>query len=102
MSQLSNQIGQLERARKNYEKAAKEAERSHDNYKRADADLNLSRAEVEKQRMNMTIKNQQCEDAKNEYADQLQKTNDQQVLFHHPTTNSGGGGEVQIKIDILH
>lgn len=78
MSQLNNQIATLERARKNYEKAAKEAERAHDNYKRADADLNLSRAEVEKQRMNMTMKSQQCEDAKNEYADQLQRTNDQQ------------------------
>lgn len=78
MGQLTSQIGTLERARKNYEKAAKEAERALDNYKRADADFNLSRAEVEKQRMNMTIKSQQCEEAKNEYADQLQRTNEQQ------------------------
>lgn len=83
MGQLTSQIGTLERARKNYEKAAKEAERALDNYKRADADFNLSRAEVEKQRMNMTIKSQQCEDAKNEYADQLQRTNEQQVKITH-------------------
>ena len=29
--------------------------------------------------MNSTIKTQQCEDAKNEYANQLQKTNEWQV-----------------------
>ena len=48
-------------------------------YRKADADLNLSRAEVEKQRVNSTIKSQQCDDSKNEYANQLQKTNQAQV-----------------------
>ena len=48
-------------------------------YRKADADLNLSRAEVEKQRVNSTLKSQQCEDSKNEYANQLQKTNQTQV-----------------------
>ncbi len=38
-----------------------------------------SRAEVEKQRMNSTIKSQQFDDSKNEYANQLQKTNESQV-----------------------
>ena len=52
-------------------------------YNKADADLNLSRAEVEKQRVNSTIKSQQCDDSKNEYANQLQKTNDQQVNNNH-------------------
>jgi len=79
MANLGNQITVLDRAKKNYEKSFKEAERSLDNYQRADADLNLSRAEVEKQRNNMTYKSQICEDAKNEYANQLQKTNDLQV-----------------------
>ncbi|KAL1131809.1 hypothetical protein AAG570_011421 [Ranatra chinensis] len=78
MTQLTNQMVCLERAKKNYEKAFKESERAVDNYQRADADLNLSRAEVEKQRTNMTIKLQQSEDAKNEYANQLQRTNEQQ------------------------
>jgi len=77
---INNQVASLERARKNYEKAFKEAERALDNFQRADADLNLSRAEVEKQRMNMAIKNQHCEESKNEYANQLQKTNELQVL----------------------
>lgn len=79
MANLSNQITALDRAKKNYEKSFKEAERALDNFQRADADLNLSRAEVEKQRANMTYKSQICEEAKNEYASQLQKANDLQV-----------------------
>jgi hypothetical protein len=81
MANLNAQMVLLDRARKNYEKAFKEAERALDNFQRADADFNLSRAEVEKQRMNMTIKSQQCEETKNEYANQLQKANDLQVII---------------------
>nr|CAD7258378.1 unnamed protein product [Timema shepardi] len=83
MANLNNQVATLDRALKNYEKAFKEAERALDNFQRADADLNLSRAEVEKQRMNMAIKSQQCEETKNEYANQLQKTNDLQYQHYH-------------------
>ncbi|XP_078045515.1 formin-binding protein 1-like Cip4 isoform X1 [Augochlora pura] len=83
MATLAGQIGNLERARKAYEKAFREAERSVENYQRADADLHLSRAEVEKQRMNMTLKTQQSEEAKTEYANQLQKTNEMQTLHYH-------------------
>lgn len=39
--------------------------------------------QVEKQRMNMTMKTQQSEEAKTEYANQLQKTNDMQSLHYH-------------------
>lgn len=46
MATLASQIGNLERARKAYEKAFREAERAVENYQRADADFNLSRAEV--------------------------------------------------------
>ncbi|XP_045134943.1 formin-binding protein 1-like isoform X7 [Portunus trituberculatus] len=73
--QLSQSLQQLEKSKKNYEKAFREAEKAQENYLKADADLHLSRAEVEKQRMNASIKSQQCEDSKNEYANQLQKTN---------------------------
>jgi len=77
-SLLHQQIACLERARKNYEKAFKEAEKALENYQRADLDLNLSRAELDRQKTNMQTKSQQCEDAKNEYANQLQRTNEQQ------------------------
>lgn len=72
---LTAQVGALDRAKRNYEKAYRDSEKALESYQRADADLNLSRAEVEKQRLNMTIKSQQSDDAKNEYANQLQKTN---------------------------
>lgn len=65
----------MERAQKNYEKAFRDAEKAVDNFQKADADLNLSRADVEKHKHNMTMKCQQSDDAKNEYANQLQKTN---------------------------
>lgn len=43
---LNTQIANLQRAQKTYEKAFKEAERASENYQKADADLDLSRAEV--------------------------------------------------------
>lgn len=79
MASLSSQIASLERSKKNYEKSSREAERALENFQRADDDLNLSRAEVEKQRTNMSIKSQHCEESKTEYANQLQKTNELQV-----------------------
>ncbi|CAD7083141.1 unnamed protein product [Hermetia illucens] len=75
---LTTQIAALDRAKRNYEKAYRDSEKAVDNYQKADADLNLSRAEVEKQKHNMTMKIQQSDDAKNEYANQLQKTNNLQ------------------------
>ncbi|XP_044731273.1 formin-binding protein 1-like isoform X2 [Chrysoperla carnea] len=79
---LLNQIQSLERSKKAYEKAFKESEKAFENYHKADADLNLSRAEIEKYKTNMSIKSQMCEDAKNEYANQLQKTNEMQKLHY--------------------
>merc|ERR1712130_656802 len=65
-----------------YEKAFGASERALECYNKADADLNLSRADVEKQRMNSNIKRQQMDDSKNEYANQLQKTNELQNQFY--------------------
>ncbi|XP_057366986.1 formin-binding protein 1-like isoform X1 [Daphnia carinata] len=87
-SSLSQQLSALDRAQKNYEKAFREAERAEDAYRKADADLNLSRADVEKQRINSSIKSHQCDDNKNEYAKQLQKTNELQTC-HYQTALPG-------------
>ncbi|CAH0691217.1 unnamed protein product [Chilo suppressalis] len=78
MAVLNSAIGALDRARRAYERAARESERALDAFQRADADLNLSRAEVEKQKANMKLRSQACEDAKQEYSDQLRKTNEAQ------------------------
>jgi len=68
----------LEKAKKSYEKAFKEADKAREGFEKADADLNLSRAEVEKAKNFSIMKGQVCEETKNEYANQLQKTNDLQ------------------------
>lgn len=43
---LTTQISSLERSKRLYEKAFREAEKAVDSYQKADADLNLSRADV--------------------------------------------------------
>ncbi|XP_038208552.1 formin-binding protein 1-like isoform X3 [Zerene cesonia] len=78
MAVLNTAAGALERARRAYERAARESERALDAFQKADADFNLSRAEVEKQKTNMKLRSQACEDAKQEYMDQLRKTNEAQ------------------------
>jgi formin-binding protein 1 len=45
-SSLNLQIQSLDRAKKNYEKAFRDSEKAIENYHKADADFNLSRAEV--------------------------------------------------------
>ena len=84
----------LAKTKEKYEKAFGASEKALEAYNKADADLNLSRwegnnyllvlqkysrADVEKHRMNSNIKRQQMDDSKNEYANQLQKTNELQV-----------------------
>ena len=69
----------LAKTKEKYDKAFGASEKAMEAYNKADADLNLSRADVEKQRMNSNIKRQQMDDSKNEYANQLQKTNELQV-----------------------
>jgi len=80
---LQSSLNQLTKTKEKYEKAFGASERALDAYNKADADINLSRAEVEKQRVNKTIKSQQFEDAKNEYASQLQKTNEAQAKYYN-------------------
>lgn len=82
MAELSSAINALDRARRAYERAARESERALNTYKRADADINLSRAEVERQKANMKSRNQAAEDAKQEYVEQLRKTNDAQHMHY--------------------
>ncbi|XP_052790717.1 cdc42-interacting protein 4 homolog isoform X2 [Mya arenaria] len=73
--QLKNVLRQLENSKKNYEKKFLDSERALEAFKRADADINLSRADVEKTRSTSMRRQQECEDSKNEYASQLQTTN---------------------------
>ncbi|XP_055955143.1 formin-binding protein 1 isoform X2 [Patella vulgata] len=80
--QLNKSYQHLDRAKNRYEKGFKEAEKTMESYRKADADINLSRAEVEKTRMLMNTKAQLCEECKNEYAAQLLTTNQHQSNFY--------------------
>lgn len=75
---LQSQLENLQRSKKSYDKAYRENEKALENFQKADADLHLSRAEVEKQRANLAYKTQVCDTAKNDYAMQLQRTNEMQ------------------------
>lgn len=73
--QLQNQLQQLDRVKKKYEKSYGESEKATESYKKAEEDINLSRAEVEKTKNVMMQKIQHCDSCKTEYASELQKTN---------------------------
>ncbi|XP_067662016.1 formin-binding protein 1-like [Haliotis asinina] len=79
---LKQSYQQLDKSKRQYERAFKDSEKALDNYRKADADINLSRAEVEKHRIVMNTKASQCEDCKNEYAAQLQQTNAHQREYY--------------------
>lgn len=79
---LSASLTQLEKTKRAYEKAYKEAEKAQENYQKADADLTLSRVEVQKARSLSETKSHFCEDSKTDYANQLQKSNDLQRLHY--------------------
>jgi len=82
-AQLTVSLSALAKTKEKYEKAFGASERALEAYNKADADMNLSRADVDKQRMNSNIKRQQMDDSKNEYANQLQKTNELQRQYYN-------------------
>ncbi|GIY21847.1 hypothetical protein CEXT_163541 [Caerostris extrusa] len=69
--------------KKTYEKSFKESEKANDTFVKIDADINLSRADVEKARLHAQLKNRTAEDYKTDYANQLQKTNELQRLHFY-------------------
>ncbi|CAI9717467.1 formin-binding protein 1-like isoform X5 [Octopus vulgaris] len=73
---------QLDKTKKQYERAYREAEKAIEAYKKADADINLSRAEVEKQKNLSISKTQISEECKNDYAAQLEVTNKHQREYY--------------------
>lgn len=53
---LSAQISALDRSKRQYEKAFREAEKAVDSFQKADADLNLSRADVRCDYVNVQLR----------------------------------------------
>lgn len=75
---LTTSLNQLDKSKKSYDKSFRDAEKAHDNYQKADKDLNLSRAELEKAKLISLTKERACEHSKTDYADQLQVANQAQ------------------------
>lgn len=64
--------------RKTCRKAFKDAETAHLKYDKAEKNMDLSRADLEKAKNNALQRTQVCEDAKQSYAHALQAANQQQ------------------------
>eukprot|EP00118_Oscarella_pearsei_P025776 m.308753 g.308753 ORF g.308753 m.308753 type:complete len:517 (+) comp44681_c0_seq1:88-1638(+) len=80
---LQNFVEALERSKKSYEKACKDSETAQQQYDKADADLGLSRAQVEKQHQIFRQKKAVEDEATGGYSLQLQHTNKCQSDHYH-------------------
>ncbi|KRZ73537.1 Formin-binding protein 1-like, partial [Trichinella papuae] len=80
-----NRVASVEAMKKTYKEYAKahdEAVSARKKYEKAEVDLQLSRAEVAKAKLNSISKSQQANDAKSTYALELSKTNESQHQFY--------------------
>lgn len=73
----------LNKAEDKYTKGRTVRDKALSAFQKVDADFNLSRAEVEKFRTNLTIRSKECENLKSEYTNQLGKTNSIQNEYYH-------------------
>ncbi|KAI7795905.1 putative formin-binding protein 1-like [Triplophysa rosa] len=69
---------QLESCKRKFERDCKEADRAQQYFERMDADINVTKAEVEKARQQAQMRHQMASDSKNEYSSYLQKFNQEQ------------------------
>lgn len=69
---------QLEASKKRFERECKEAERAQQYFEKMDADINVTKADVEKARQQAQMRHQMASDSKSEYAAYLEKFNKEQ------------------------
>ncbi|NXT03287.1 FNBP1 protein, partial [Jacana jacana] len=69
---------QLEASKKRFERDCKEADRAQQYFEKMDADINVTKADVEKARQQAQLRHQMAEDSKAEYSSTLQKFNSEQ------------------------
>ncbi|KAJ1133904.1 hypothetical protein NDU88_000376 [Pleurodeles waltl] len=69
---------QLEASKRRFERDCKEADRAQQYFERMDADINVTKADVEKARQQAQIRHQMAEDSKGDYSLSLQKFNHEQ------------------------
>ncbi|XP_036272195.1 formin-binding protein 1 isoform X14 [Pipistrellus kuhlii] len=74
---------QLESSKRRFERDCKEADRAQQYFEKMDADINVTKADVEKARQQAQIRHQMAEDSKADYSSNLQKFNHEQRDYYH-------------------
>uniref|UniRef100_A0A4W5Q0J3 Formin binding protein 1 n=1 Tax=Hucho hucho TaxID=62062 RepID=A0A4W5Q0J3_9TELE len=69
---------QLETSKRRFERDCKEADRAQQYFERMDADINVTKADVEKARQQAQMRHQMAADSKSEYSNFLTKFNQEQ------------------------
>ncbi|XP_070845342.1 formin-binding protein 1 isoform X6 [Chaetodon trifascialis] len=69
---------QLESSKRKFERDCKEADRAQQYFEKMDADINVTKADVEKARQQAQMRHQMAADSKNDYSSYLQKFNQEQ------------------------
>ncbi|XP_044031335.1 formin-binding protein 1 isoform X21 [Siniperca chuatsi] len=69
---------QLESSKKRFERECKEADRAQQYFEKMDADINVTKADVEKARQQAQMRHQMAADSKSDYSSYLQKFNQEQ------------------------
>ncbi|XP_062290097.1 formin-binding protein 1 homolog isoform X6 [Scomber scombrus] len=69
---------QLESCKRRFERDCKEADRAQQYFERMDADINVTKADVEKARQQAQMRHQMASDSKSDYSAYLQKFNQEQ------------------------
>uniref|UniRef100_A0A673LDV0 Formin binding protein 1a n=1 Tax=Sinocyclocheilus rhinocerous TaxID=307959 RepID=A0A673LDV0_9TELE len=75
---IENSWKQLESSKRRFERDCKEADRAQHYFDKMDADINVTKADVEKAKQQAQMRHQIAEDSKNEYLTYLQKFNKDQ------------------------
>ncbi|XP_040180568.1 formin-binding protein 1 isoform X12 [Rana temporaria] len=74
---------QLESSKRRFERDCKEADRAQQHFEKMDADINVTKADVEKARQQAQIRHQMSDDSKGDYSSVLQKFNGEQNEHYH-------------------
>ncbi|XP_032089343.1 formin-binding protein 1 isoform X10 [Thamnophis elegans] len=74
---------QLESSKRRFERDCKEADRAQQYFEKMDADLNVTKADVEKARQQAQVRHQMAEESKGEYLSTLQRFNQEQREHYH-------------------
>ncbi|XP_072286006.1 formin-binding protein 1 isoform X14 [Pyxicephalus adspersus] len=74
---------QLEASKRRFERDCKEADRAQQYFEKMDADINVTKADVEKARQQAQIRHQMADDSKGDYSSVLQKFNREQNEHYH-------------------